>query len=132
MMKALRHNKAIQGTRYMIKSKFTKQREYLQRLSKKQLEAAGRARMEREVHYPPSKAGVSGKIETTINDIKYTLSLIYYGRDDSFHIAFNGHRIYWNRAHKLVLNQTREPLILGLSDAHRFLAKQVIRRSREK
>lgn len=67
-------------------------------------------------------------IETTINNKTYTLSLIYYGRADSFYIAYKGHRIYWNRAHKLVLNQTREPLKLGLSDAHRFLAKQVIRR----
>ena len=112
----------------MIKSRKTKQREYLQRLSKKQLEAADKARMEREVYYPPDKIPVEGTIETTINDVKYTLYLIYYGRADSFYIAYKGHRIYWNRAHKLVFNQTREPLKLGLSDAHRFLAKQVIRR----
>jgi len=115
----------------MIKSKFTKKREDLQRLSKKQLEAAGRQRMEREVYYPPERVEVSGKIETTINGEIYTLSLIYYGPADSFHIVYNGHQIYWNRAHKLVLNQTREPLKLGLSDAHRFLAKQVIRRRHE-
>jgi hypothetical protein len=116
----------------MIKSRKTKQREYLQRLSKKQLEAAQRAKMECEVYYPPERLEISGKIETTINDEIYTLSLIYYGRADSFHIAFNGHQIYWNRAHALVLNQTREPLKLGLSDAHRFLAKQVIRRRYER
>lgn len=124
----MQDNKALYGTRYMIKSRKTKQREYLQRLSKKQLEAADRMRTQREVYYPPDKVSIDGVIETTINDIKYTLSLIYYGRADSFYIAYNGHRIYWNRAHKLVLNQTREPLKLGLSDAHRFLAKQVIRR----
>ena len=112
----------------MIKSRKTKQREYLQRLSNVQLEAADRQRMEREVYYSPEKEEVLGKIETTINDATYTLDLIYYGRADSFHIAFEGHQIYWNRSHKLVLNQTREPLMLGLSDAHRFLAKQVIRR----
>ena len=112
----------------MIKSRKTKHREYLQRLSKVQLEAADRQRMEREVYYPPDKIEVSGRIETTINDETYTLGLIDYGRADSFYIAFKGHQIYYNRAGNLVLNQTREPLKLGLSDAHRFLAKQVIRR----
>lgn len=112
----------------MIKSNKTKHREYLQRLSKKQLEAAYRQRMEREIYYPLEKIEVSGEIKTTINDKAYILSLIYYGRADSFYIAFEGHRIYYNRTGKLVLNQTREPLKLGLSDAHRFLAKQVIRR----
>ena len=115
----------------MIKSRKTKQREYLQRLSKVQLEAADRQRMECGVYYPPDKVEVSGKIETIINDATYTLGLIYYGRDDSFYITFKGHQIYYNRAGKLVLNQTREPLKLGLSDAHRFLAKQVIRGRRE-
>lgn len=115
----------------MIKSRKTKRREYLQRLSKKQLEVAERIRMEREIYYPLDKVEVSGEIETTINGETYTLSLIYYGRDDSFYIAFEGHQIYYNRVGKLVLNQTRAPLKLGLSDAHRFLAKQVIRRRRE-
>ena len=112
----------------MIKSRKAKRLNYLQLLSKKQLEAADRQRMEREVYYPPDKIEVSGKIETTINGETYTLDLIYYGRADSFYIAFKGHRIYYNQAKKLVLNQTREPLVLGLSDAHRFLAKQVTRR----
>ena len=115
----------------MIKPRKTKQLEYLQRLSKKQLEAADMQRMEREVFYPPDRIEVSGKIETTINGETYTLGLIYYGRADSFYITFKGHQIYWNKTHKLVLNQTREPLKLGLSDAHRFLAKQVIRRRYE-
>jgi hypothetical protein len=105
---------------------------YLQRISLVKLEAAKRAKLEREVHYPPEKIEVSGEIKTTINGEEHILSLIYYGRSDSFLIAFDGIRLYYNKVGKLVLNVTSRPLILGLSDAHRFMGKQIIRRQYER
>lgn len=104
---------------------------YLQLLSKVKLEAAQRSKLEREAFYPPDKIEVSGEISTTINGKTHTLSLIYKGRADSFYIAFDGCRLYYNRFGKLVFNVTRWPLILGLSDAHRFLGKQITRRRYE-
>lgn len=96
------------------------------------LEAARRAKIEREVIYPPDKIEVSGKIRTTINGEEHILSLIYKGRADSFYIAFDGIRLYFNKVGKLVMNTTPRPLILGLSDAHRFMGKQIIRRRYER
>jgi hypothetical protein len=104
---------------------------YLQRISLVKLEAARRHKLEREVHYPPCKVEVSGDIRTTINGEEHTLSLIHRGRADSFYIAFDGVRLYFNRAGNLVVNPTRWPLILGLSDTHRFMGKQIIRRRHE-
>ena len=112
---------------------YNKKFNYLQRISKVKLEAALRAKLEREIIYPPEKVPVEFEIKTSCNDgEEHTLSLIYKGKADSFYIAFDGCRLYYNRLGNLVLNQTRWPLILGLSDAHRFLAKQIIRRRYEK
>jgi hypothetical protein len=111
---------------------YNKKFKYLQRISQVKLEAAQRARMEREVFYPPERIEISGEISTTINGEAHTVSLIYKGRADSFYIAFDGYRLYYNRYGSLVFNVTRWPLILGLSDAHRFLGKQIIRRRYEK
>lgn len=105
---------------------------YLQRISIIKLKAAQRAKLEREVIYPPDKVEVSGEIRTTVNGEEHILSLIYRGRADSFYIAFDGIRLYFNRGGHLVMNQTRWPLILGLSDAHRFMGKQIIRRRYER
>lgn len=105
---------------------------YLQRISLVKLEAAKRAKMEREVYYPPDKVEVLGEIKTTINGEEHILSLIHYGRADSFLIAFDGIRLYYNKIGKLVLNATSRPLILGLSDAHRFMGKQIVRRRYER
>lgn len=104
---------------------------HLQRISTIKLKAAQRAKLEREIIYPPDKIEVSGDIRTTINGEEHILSLIYRGRADSFYISFDGIRLYFNRAGKLVMNPTRWPLILGLSDAHRFMGKQIIRRRYE-
>lgn len=107
---------------------YNKRFEYLQLISKVKLEAALKAKLEREVHYPPERIGIEGEISTTVNGTTHTLSLIFRGRADSFYIAFDGCRLYYNRFGSLVFNVTRWPLILGLSDAHRFLGKQIIRR----
>ena len=100
----------------------------MQRISKVKLEGALRAKLEREVHYPPEKIEVSGILSTTINGETHTLSLIFKGRADSFYVAFDGVQLYYNKRGKLVCNVTPRPLILGVSDAHRFLGKQIIRR----
>ena len=107
---------------------YNKKFNYLQLLSKKQLEAAKRAKLEREVYYPPERIKVEGEISTTVNGETHTVSLIYKGRADSFYIAFDGCQLYYSRFGNLVFNVTRWPLILGVSDAHRFLGKQIIRR----
>ena len=107
---------------------YNKKFKYLQLISKVKLEAALRAKLEREVYYPPERVEVSGEISTTLNGEKHTVSLIYRGQADSFYIAFDGCRLYYNRFGNLVFNVTPRPLILGLSDAHRFLGKQIIRR----
>ena len=107
---------------------YNKKFKYLQLISKVKLEAALRAKLEREVYYPPKRIKVGGEISTTVNGKTHTVSLIYKGRADSFYIAFDGCRLYYNRFGSLVFNVTRWPLILGLSDAHRFLGKQIIRR----
>jgi hypothetical protein len=104
---------------------------YMQRISKVKLEAAQRSKLEREIFYPPDKIKVSGEISTIINGKTHTVSLIYKGRADSFYIAFDGCRLYYNRQGNLVFNETRCPLVLGLSDAHRFLGKQIVRRRYE-
>jgi hypothetical protein len=111
---------------------YNKKFNYLQRISKVKLKAALRAKLEHEVYYPPDKVKVEFKIKTTCNNgEEHTLLLIYKGRADSFYIAFDGCRLYYNRFGNLVFNQTRWPLILGLSDAHRFMGKQIIRRRYE-
>ena len=111
---------------------YNKKFKYLQRISKVKLEGALKAKLEREVIYPPDKAKVEFEIKTSCNDgEEHILSLIYKGRADSFYIAFNGCQLYYNRSGNLVFNQTRWPLILGLSDAHRFMSKQIIRRRYE-
>lgn len=110
---------------------YNKKFNYLQLLSKKQLEASLRAKLEREVHYPPERVRVEGEISTTVNGRTHAVSLVYRGRADSFYIAFDGCRLYYNKFGRLVFNVTRWPLILGLSDAHRFLGKQIIRRRYE-
>ena len=107
---------------------YNKKFKYLQLVSKVKLEATKRAKLEREIFYPPERIEVSGEISTTINGETHTLSLIYRGRADSFYIAFDGCRLYYNKRGKLVFNITPRPLILGISDAHRFLGKQIIRR----
>lgn len=111
---------------------YNKRFQYLQRISKVKLEAALRSKLRREILYPPDKMEVSGEISTTINDETHTLSLIYKGRADSFYIAFDGVQLFYNRRGKMVLNQTPYPVILGLSDAHRFMGKQIIRRRYER
>lgn len=110
---------------------YNKKFKYLQLISKVKLEAARRAKLDQEVHYPPERVKVGGEISTTVNGETHTLSLIYRGRADSFYIAFDECRLYYNRFGKLVFNVTRWPLILGMSDAHRFLGKQIIRRRYE-
>ena len=122
------YNRAISITRRTAMTNYNKKFKYLQLISKVKLEAALRAKLEREVYYPPERIEVSGEISTTINDKKHTVSLIWRGRADSFYIAFDGCRLYYNRFGNLVFNVTRWPLTLGLSDAHRFLGKQIIRR----
>lgn len=110
---------------------YNKNFKYLQRISLVKLEAAKRAKLEREAFYSPEKVPVSGTIETTINETSHSLSLIYKGQADSFYIAFDGVQLFYNRRGKLVLNSTPYPLILGLSDAHRFMGKQIVRRRYE-
>lgn len=108
---------------------YNKKFNYMQRISKVKLKAALGAKLEREVYYPPAKVPVEFEIKTTCSGgEEHTLSLIYKGRADSFYIAFDGVQLYYNRFGNLVFNQTRWPLILGLSDAHRFMGKQIIRR----
>jgi len=45
-------------------------------------------------------------------------------RNDSYHIAVNGAPLYYNKNGILVLSATRQPLVLGFSDALRFWAIQ--------
>jgi hypothetical protein len=85
--------------------------------------------MEREVYYPESFKAPEIWYTHTTEDWKGNKKVLTLldrqgERNDSYHIAVNGHRVYYNKFGKLVLNETRWPLILGFSDAMRFWAKQ--------
>ena len=110
-------------------NKFAKKKKWLQQLSKIQLEAAIRQKLEREIFYPEYFKEPEIWFSVTVenhNGEKHTMKLLNRQgkRNDSFHIAFDNIPIYYNRSGNLVLNQTRAPLILGFSDALRFMAKQ--------
>ena len=103
-------------------------KKYLQALSKRQLEAAERQRMAREVYYPEAFDEPEVWYTVTVESFtgeKVTMKLLNREgkRRDSYHIEVNGSQVYWNKAGKLVINATRLPLVIGISDAFRFLAK---------
>lgn len=65
-------------------TKYSKKFKYLQLISKVKLKAAQRAKLEREVYYPPERIKVEGEINTTINGETHVVSLIYKGRAHRF------------------------------------------------
>jgi hypothetical protein len=116
-------------------TQYTKKFNYLQRLSKRQLEAADRARLEREIYYPELFVEPDVWYENTLKDRfgkEHTMRLLNREgeRNDSYIVEYMGHIVYVNRFGRLVLNETRKPLVLGLSESMRFMAKQFPRISR--
>ena len=110
-------------------NKFTKKKKWLQRLSKIQLEAAIRKKLEAKIVYPEYFEEPEVWFSVTVENHagqKHIMTLLNRQgkRNDSFHVAFDSMPIYYNKSDRLVLNQTRAPLILGFSDALRFMAKQ--------
>ena len=108
---------------------FHKNNNWLQQLSKRQLQAALTLKLEREVSYPeyfeePEVWYTHTTKNWKGNECTLTLLNRQGKRNDSYHIAVDGIQVYFNKSGKLVLNQTRWPLVLGLSDAMRFWAKQ--------
>jgi hypothetical protein len=109
--------------------KYNKKFNYLQRLSKRQLEAADRARMSREIYYPELFIEPDIWYTNTLSDSfgkQHIMRLLNREgkRNDSYIVEYMGHVVYVNRFGNLVLNETRQPLILGLAEAMRFMAKQ--------
>ena len=110
-------------------NKFIKQKKYLQVISNREHEAKARQRLEREIHYPEPFDGPDVWYTHTIKDHlgkEYTMRLLNREgkRNDSYHVEFNGDRVYFNKFGNLVLNQTRWPLILGFYNSMMFFAKQ--------
>ncbi len=110
-------------------NKFVKKKKWLQQLSKVQLKAAIRQKLEREIFYSEYFEEPEIWFSVTVenhNGEKHTMKLLNRQgkRNDSFHIALDDIPVYYNKFDNLVLNQTRSPLILGFSDAMRFMAKQ--------
>jgi len=110
-------------------NRYQKKFNYLQRLSDRQLEAAERIRMSRDIHYPELFEAPEVWYTHTTKDwrgIEKTLTLLNRQgkRNDSYHIAVNGVQVFFNKTGKFVLNETKWPLILGFSDAMRFWAMQ--------
>lgn len=110
-------------------NKFIKQKKYLQAISKRQLEVKERQRLERKVYYPEEFIEPDVWYIHTIKDHhgkEHTMRLLNREgkRNDSYHVEFNGNKVYFNKLGNLVLNQTRWPLILGFYNSMMFFAKQ--------
>ncbi len=115
--------------------KYYKNNNWLQLLSKVQLAKQIALKLEREVLYPEYFKEPEIWYTHTTKDWKgneHTLALLNRQgkRNDSYNIAFDGVQVYFNRFGSLVLNETRYPLVLGFSDAMRFMAKQFPRISK--
>lgn len=110
-------------------NKFIKQKNHLQIISKRELEAKEQQRLEREMFYPEPFIEPDVWYTHTIKDHygkEYTMRLLNREgkRNDSYHVEFNGSKVYFNKFGSLVLNQTRWPLILGFYNSMMFFAKQ--------
>jgi hypothetical protein len=111
---------------------FYKNNNWLQRLSKVQLARKEEERLENKVLYPeyfkePDVWYTHTTKDWRGNKLILTLLNRQGERNDSYNIAVNGIQIYFNKKGKLVMNETRWPLVLGFSDSMRFWAKQFIR-----
>lgn len=116
--------------------RFHKSNNWLQRLSKVQLAKKIALKLERDILYPKYFDEPEiwyTHITKDWKGNKHTLTLLnrHGKRNDSYYIAFDGVQIYFNKKGHLVMNETRWPLILGFSDAMRFMAKQFPRISKQ-
>ena len=107
---------------------FSNNKRYLQALSLKQLKAAEKQRLEREVYYPEAIEELEEWYKITVEDHlgnKTVMRLLNREnkRNDSYFVEMNGCKVHWNKSKSLVINATRDPLILGMSEGFRFLAK---------
>lgn len=110
-------------------NKFIKQKKYLQMISQRQHDAASRRKLDIEMFYPEPFIEPEVWYTHRIKDHhgkEYTMRLLNREgkRNDSYHVEFNGDRVYFNKFGSLVLNQTRWPLVLGFYNAMMFFAKQ--------
>jgi len=108
---------------------YMKKFKWLQQLSKVKIDAAIRHKLEYDVYYPDPFTEPDEWYKITVENHlgeKKVLTLLNRKgkRNDSYYLAMEGIQIFFNRFGNLVLNQTRWPLIMGFSDAMRFMAKQ--------
>ena len=85
--------------------------------------------MDCEIFYPDIIDEPDVWYENTLKDRfgkEHTMRLLNRkgGRNDSYIVEYMGNIVYVNKFGNLVLNITRQPLVLGLAEAMRFMAKQ--------
>ena len=111
-------------------AEINRHREYLQRLSRKQVEGKHLKHEEDTKDLPvrqPTLTFKDVRKEFTIKDHdfngeEYHFELLYYkyGRSDQYMIRVNSKKLYYNRHGRIVLNQTAKPVIMGLHAAHKL------------
>ena len=111
-------------------AEINRHREYLQRLSRKQVEGKHLKHEEDTKDLPVRQPALTFKEvrkEFTMKDHdcggkEYHFELLYYkyGRSDQYLVHVDGKQLYYNRRGRIVLNCTPKKVVMGLHAAHKL------------
>jgi hypothetical protein len=115
---------------------FSRQKKYLKELSEKKVEARLRAIKEGECpDYPDDVNYHENRIEVYIVrreaykepeiDYWYLKDHDGEGRGDQYKISYKGKDVFYNKSKKLVLNDTKWPVIMGLYKAFNLMSSKL-------
>lgn len=115
-------------------SRYIKHSNYLKQLSQRQHKAKDIIRLNKEIVYPEDidfkhiRMIIAARTFDQHGGSHHYLELLHrQERPDSFEISFDGVPLFHNKHNNIVVNETRHPLVMGQSEAFRFLSKHFFR-----